>query len=203
MKTFNKDNLAGQPETSPRLSNLINGKEPLVSTATHYNDNSRHINIGERKRWNESLQGAKDYTDYQFMNIIGQFNFDDNSKTIAEILKKEIDDRTEAIKKESEERKTAIEKEAKARLEGDRAEREAWMEAIANERDERVRQITTIVNNLQTGSLSPTRINGVRITLGPTPPETMDPRGEVYINEEGVGIVEYGGKTTNLYTRYK
>lgn len=183
---YNKENLAGYPETNPPLSNSIDAREPAISAKVHYDDNSRHVNFGERKKWNEAEQSAKDYTNYQFASIIGQFDFADNTKTLSQILKKEIDDRTRILNQEISDRKAAIAQEQNDRntqiTNAINAEASARSKADSNESTTRSNQFTTLINNLNNGSIAPLRTNGVRITMSTSAPSNPVNNGELFIN---------------------
>lgn len=140
---FNKDNLAGNPEMTPKLRNMINTQESSLSQGVHINDNSRHINIGERKRWNESVQRATDYTDYQFMTIVGNFVPTERSKTIVEAMANEVVDRNKAISEEAKLREDAdsevmkaLAKETQARLDSEQKINDSINQVVTQLREE-------------------------------------------------------------------
>jgi hypothetical protein len=58
MAIFNKEDKAKYIDLSPSLQALIDSKTPLVDFWAHRDDNDRHINEGEREKWNRAYRLA-------------------------------------------------------------------------------------------------------------------------------------------------
>lgn len=95
---FDSKNKVGLGELNPQLRNIVLSKASGIQLYDHLNDKTNTISNRDRDLWDNSYKYAKQYTDYQFMSIIGNFNFADNGKTLADIVKEEIDTRTQDIK---------------------------------------------------------------------------------------------------------
>lgn len=127
---FNRNNLASTSEFSPSTNNRTENHVTRVELLAHTENDGTHVSIKDRLYWNNIEKRLKDYTDYQFKNTIGKFNFGgiglSNDLTIVDILlyiarqnkldlQSEKSERVSAIEKESKKRDIDIESEAKAR----------------------------------------------------------------------------------------
>ena len=68
---FNKENKVTTKELAPSLIELLNRKANADELNTHINDATRHITADERKKWNESQDNAKAYTDTKLREALG------------------------------------------------------------------------------------------------------------------------------------
>ena len=133
--SFNRANLAGRAELNPEFNNSHDDKVGFAEFMAHTDNGGIHVSLEDRKRWDETLQKAKDYVDYRFRSIIGKFDFGeigiDNSLTLAEIIlasnkarladvQAEKGERLAAIQKEKTDREEAIKAEMLARVSEDR-----------------------------------------------------------------------------------
>ena len=71
---FNKENKVTTKELAPSLIELLNRKANADELNTHINDATRHITADERKKWNESQDNAKAYTDTKLSKALGPIN---------------------------------------------------------------------------------------------------------------------------------
>ena len=68
---FNKENKVTTKELAPSLIELLNRKANADELNNHINDATRHITADERKKWNESQDNAKAYTDTKLREALG------------------------------------------------------------------------------------------------------------------------------------
>ena len=151
---FDRNNLVGEAEQSPRVLNKKDAKINRNEFLSHINDDKTHVTIEDRKFWNETRRFLKDYVDYRFKTIIGMFDFGeiniDNKLTLAEIIltmgkrlsqsiERERMDRIEALNAEIANRETAMTEEAGLRLGKDKELKELL--------DELRKDLTTEIND--------------------------------------------------------
>lgn len=180
--------------TRDQFNQVVNGFN------SHVDNKDVHITADERVKWNSNLTDAKKYVDEAILKL-GDFGGVD--------VKKYVDDVKTTVDSHSTNSDIHVSKEDKDRWDKSSGDNTKYTDKAISDLETKLMKyiddvLSTIISKLQSGSISTSRVNGIRVTISNDPPTEPELYKEMWIAPAKSLMYQYGPQGwTPIYPVYR